>query len=443
MAKWWEQPGRVQEKEGKAIEPGRWWSPIGNTIPPVRAQMAGMPDKIVVKDETLREGEKQPFHKPYSVELKARLARELEEAGITETHIGFPQYNDNHRKLMKALKNGGTKMRLHALPRPMYQNWKQDLDMMAECGADILQMNFPGPDAEIFERINPRNGTIRVRDEHITEDFCEHVTNTIKYAKSLGLTVAAGVLCPQKTPLDRVAAIYKAIADAGADRAQIGDGYGCVIPESMKFYVRFIKAIVGPKTKITIHCHNDFGLANANTIAAVTAGAEVIDLSVNGLGERAGIAALEVVVPVLEVFYGVDTGIKMDKLKHLSAFVQEGYGIRLQQHYPVVGDSMWVHLDAPHIGTILAARKTGREIWSLWNVVNPEELGAHEEIQFTPVALHKGPESCLTLKVQQMGLSATDKQMDDLVAGILAICEKKYYASEKEVERLIQEIMGA
>ena len=78
-------------------------------------------------------------------------------------------------------------------------------------------------------------------------------------------------------------------------------------------------------------------------IAAVTAGAEVVDLSVNGLGNRAGIAALEVVVPALEILYGVSTGVKMEKLQHLSDFVEELYGIKLQQNYPIVGDNMWVH----------------------------------------------------------------------------------------------------
>jgi isopropylmalate/homocitrate/citramalate synthase len=241
--------------------------------------------------------------------------------------------------------------------------------------------------------------------------------------------------------LERVAPIYKAIAEAGADRAHVSDGYGCNIPENMKFYVRFVKAIVGPKVKIATHCHNDYGLANANTIAAVTAGCEVTDLSVNGLGDRAGIAALEVVVPVLEVLYGVDTGVKMERLQHLSDFVEDLYGIKMQQHYPIVGDSMWVHEEDPHIARVLLAREGGADAWAGFNIIRPEIFGAEEKLQFSLTSVHKGTDSCLAIKIRQMGLSATDAQFDQLIARILNISDKKKFATEKEVEKLIKEIV--
>jgi isopropylmalate/homocitrate/citramalate synthase len=301
-------------------------------------------------------------------------------------------------------------------------------------------MLFPAADEDVLKL---RDKGAKITKEHMLDDLCVHITEKVEYAKSLGLIVRAGIATVAKAPLERVGPIYKAIAEGGADRAHVSDGYGCNNPENMKFYVRFVKAIVGPHLKIATHCHNDYGLANANIIAAVTAGCEVIDLSVNGLGDRAGIGALEVVVPVLEVQYGVDTGIKMEKLQYLSDFVENLYGIKMQQHYPIVGDSMWVHEEDPHIARVLLAREAGGEAWAGYNIINPEVFGAKEKLQFSPTSIHKGPGSCLAIKIRQMGRSATDAQFDELIARIIEISKRKHYATEEEVENLITEIVKA
>jgi isopropylmalate/homocitrate/citramalate synthase len=438
MARWWEKPGRLQWGEGRAIEPDHWWVALGNIITPVRAEMAGMPDKVMVKDDTLREGEEQPSHKPITVEMKVRLAHELEDAGITETEVGFPATLEAHRLLCKALRDDGIKMRLSAHPRMKASDWKETLDRTAEAGVDVAYMHFPAADSDVLS-LKPKG--ITIRKEHLVDDLCHYISTAVKYAKSLGMIVRAGIGTPTKAPLERVAPIYKACAEAGADRAHVSDGFGCLIPEAMKFYVRFVKGIVGPDVKISTHCHNDYGLANANVVAAVTAGCEVIDLSVNGLGDRAGIAALEVVVPILEILYGVDTGVKIDKMQHLSDYVEELYGIRMQQHYPIVGDSMWVHEEDPHIARLLLAREAGGDAWAAYNIIRPEVFGAKEKLQFSLTSLHKAPESCLAIKIRQMGLSATDKQYDELIARILEISEKKQFATEEELEKLIEEIL--
>jgi isopropylmalate/homocitrate/citramalate synthase len=442
MARWWERPGRVKWNEGWALEPGHWWSPLGNIIPPVRAEMACMPDKVLVKDDTLREGEEQPNHKPITVDMKVRLAHELEDAGITETEVGFPATLEAHRELCKALRDDGITMKLSAhigLVSGLEQ-LKAHTYKTKEAGADVLYMLFPATDYDIL-RLKIAGES--VGKQNVAEELYKYVYDAVSYAKSLGFIVRAGISTAAKAPLDRVAPIYKALAEAGADRAHVSDGFGCNIPENMKFYVRFIKGIVGPDVKIATHCHNDYGLANANVIAAVTAGCEVIDLSVNGLGDRAGIAALEVVVPVLEILYGVDTGVKIEKMQHLSDFVEDLYGIRMQQHYPIVGDSMWVHEEDPHIARVLKARETGGDAWAGYNVIRPEIFGAKEKLQFSLTSVHKGPESCLAIKIRQMGLSATDEQIDEVIRRILEISEKKHFATEEETEKIIEEVLNS
>jgi len=442
MARWWEKPDRVKWNEGWALEPGRWWSPLGNIIPPVRFDMAGIPDRVVVKDDTLREGEEQPNHKPITVEMKVKLAHELEDAGITETEVGFPATLEAHWKLCKALKVDGIKMKLSAHTGPLsgLDQYKKKIYKTKEAGVDVVYMLFPATDYDILRLKVAENS---IREENLAENLYKFVFDSVAYAKSLGFTVRAGISTAAKAPLDRVAPIYKALAEAGADRAHVSDGFGCNIPENMKFYTRFIRGIVGPNVKIATHCHNDYGLANANVVAAVTAGCEVIDLSVNGLGDRAGIAALEVVVPILEILYGVDTGVKIEKMQHLSDFVENLYGIKMQQHYPIVGDSMWVHEEDPHIARVLKARETGGDAWAGYNVIKPDIFGAKETLQFSLTSIHKGPQSCLAIKIRQMGLSATDDQFDEVIRRITEISEKKHFATEKETEKIIEEVINS
>lgn len=440
MARWWEKEGRIQWDQGRALEHDRWWVPIGNILPSVRAEMAGMPDRIMVKDDTLREGEEQPSHKPITVETKVKLAHALEEAGIEETEVGFPATLESHRVLCKALRDDGIKMRFSGHTSRFAADYKKDLDSLASAGVNVAFMSFLGTEADI--RRLKANG-VKISDEHTNDDLCERATNVIRYAKSLGLIVRAGMSTASKAPLERVAVLYRAFSDAGSDRVSVTDGNGFVIPENLKFYVKFIRNLVRPDIKIQCHLHNDYGLANANAVAAVTAGCGVLDLSVNGLGDRAGISALEVVVPILEILYGVDTGVKLEKMQYLSDLVEELYGIRMQQHYPIVGDSMWVHEEDPHIARILLAREAGRDAWTGYNIINPEVFGAKEKLQFSLTSVHKGPGSCLAIKIRQMGLSATDEQFDELIARILAISEKKQYATEEEVEKLIEEILAS
>lgn len=380
----------------------------------------------------------QPNHKPYTIEMKLKVAHELEDAGLTETAVGNPATLESHRVLCKALRDDGIKMRLSGHSQVVHTfDWKGELERVAEAGVDIVWMVFPGTEPGI---LSLKEQGVNISKEHMTDDYCKFGRTVVEYAKRLGLIASPGL--DLGAPLDRVASFCKAIAEAGANRVFVFDSHGVYTPETIKFYVRFVKGVIGPDVKIAVHCHNDYGLANINTIAAVTAGSEVIDVSVNGLGHRAGIGALEGVVPQLEVLYGVDTGVKMEKLQHLSDFVEEVYGIKMQQHYPIVGDSMWVHEGDAHNAGVLRARASGEpDAWAEYNIINPEVFGAKEKLQFGLITLHKGPQSCLAIKIGQMGRSATDKQFDELCARILEISEKKNHATEEEVERLIEEIL--
>lgn len=442
MSKWWDKPGRMQPDEGRALEPGRWYVPIGNIIPAVRAEMAAMPARVQVTDSSLREAEDQPCHKPFTLQMKLAVAREVEAAGVTETSVGMPAVLPHHREVCRALRQEGSGMRLCAHPQPYTRpkDWKRNLDTLAEIGVDVAWLNFGATDHEI--RLMQASG-LGLRDDHLFEDLCSHAARVIAYAKSIGLTARPELFSPTKVPLERVARLYRVFAEAGADRVGVGDALGSNIPEATKFYVKLVKSVIGDGPKIAAHCHNDYGLANSNTVAAVTAGCDSIDVSVHGMGHRAGIAALELVVPILEILYGVDTGIRMERLQHLSDFVERTYGVRKMPHYPIVGETMWAHEDDSHVGSILLDRELKKpDAWATYNIINPEVFGAEELLQFSRGTISKAPGSALMIKIRQMGYSATDAQFDELARQIVQISDRDLFATEGAVEKLIGEILA-
>ena len=208
MVRWWEQAGRLQWNEGRALEHNCWYTPIGNIIPPVRSEMAGMPDRVLVKDDTLSEGEEQPNHIPFTVDMKLKLAHELEDAGITETEVAFPATLESHYKVCRAIQEAGIKMQISTHPSPTAPNWKEQLRKTADAGGNVAYLLFPATDSSILRL---RNSGIKISKEHMVEDLCQHITSVVEYAKSVGLIVRAGIYSVAKAPLERVPLIYKAM----------------------------------------------------------------------------------------------------------------------------------------------------------------------------------------------------------------------------------------
>jgi isopropylmalate/homocitrate/citramalate synthase len=434
MGKWWEEPGRINWNDGRALYSGHWQTALGNIIPSVRDMMISIPEKVLVKDDTLREGEECPNHKPITIDTKIKLAKELVDAGIKETETGFPATLQSHWEFAQRLKDEVPEMKQSAHPRANKpENWKEAIDRSIDSGAEVLYMNFKITDELI------RANLPFIRKDHLMEDLVDHCYEKVKYVKDRGVISRAGIGTPQRNPLDRVILCWKAFADAGTDRLHVSDGNGIVIPESMKYYMRLGKS-VSPKSQLATHCHDDYGMANANIIAAVTAGCEVIDLSFNGMGDRGGLAATEIVVPNLEIQYGVDTGVKMERLYPISKLVEEMWGIPLEYQHAIVGRNMWVHEEGPHIRDVLLGREI-KDGWKNQNIANPEVFGAKETIQFSPTSVHKGPESCLAVLISQLGYNYTDNQFDELVKRILEISDRKNFATEEEVTNIIKEIM--
>ena len=387
----------------------RWWSYEWNFAESVRSQMQ-LPSKIIIKDDTLREGEETPGTY-FTIDQKVEIAKMLEEMGIPEIEVGYAAGIKEHAEAFRTLKKEGIKMKLSSHARMYVEDIKKEVDDILTAEADIVNfLLVPSPALksknEVYNRI--REG--------------------IEYAKSQGAYVAFGS--------GRVIPKYwkkflELAVDAKADRIVVYDGNGCAIPAAFKDNVLFTKNVV-KDIPVEVHTHNDLGLAVANTLAGVEGGAEVVDVVFNGLGDRAGNAATEEVIMALEVLYGINTNIKLDKLMEVSQLVEKYSKTPLQPHKAIVGKNCFVHESDLHVEQILSGN------WVTWELFQPHVVGQTRKLIFGATTLQ---DRAIKAKLDKLGLQPNENHLKTLRKKIQERIKIDEYITEEELEKLAKEII--
>jgi isopropylmalate/homocitrate/citramalate synthase len=400
----------------------RWWVPYTNKLATVRGGMQ-LPERVTIFESTLREGTHSPGRNNLPVGTRLRLLQALEDAGVTEAEVGSYAYGESEEKqLVREAKRTGIGIRMGMHSAGWVKDYKAEVDRLAECGIDMVNFVLFGTSGELamMPWLTP---------DHLPERAHDLVT----YAKQQGVVVGFGLASCGRTHPVIEEACYQAAAQAGADRVYCYDGFGVMIPEVVRYQVRRIRDYIGPDIEIAFHCHNDFGLSTGNSIAAVQAGARVLDATINGIGNRAGITPLEELVTALTVLYGVDTGLDVSKLTGLSRLVEELYGIAVSPSKPVVGRNMYWHESDAHNAGILNGH------WDSWNVIRSDAIGRDNVIHIIPQSLHKQPQGTVATKIRVMGLTVTDEQFDRILEELEAVMRSKprAMATEAELEQII------
>ena len=288
-------------------------------------------DEYIVHDSTLREGEQTPGV-IFSIDDKLKIAKKLDAVGVPQIESGFPAASEKQRKCVEALVDLNLDAQLSAFARAK----KEDIDIVADSGADGIVLSLS---------ISPYHREFKFKGMS-KESYLEKLEEHISYAESYGLYIIYSAEdTTRENDLEFLKKAYKTAETSGADRARIVDTLGCASPNGMAFLVKEIgKELEIP---IEVHCHNDLGLALANSLASVEAGASTVSTSVNGLGERAGIAMTEEIIPVLHMLYGTSI-FEMNQLTSLSELVQSISGIRMPPHKPLTGDNVNAHSSGIH-----------------------------------------------------------------------------------------------
>jgi len=302
-----------------------------------------LPERVFIWDETLREGVQTPTVFLTYVE-KVKLAKMIDEMGISAITVGYPASSDEEKKDVKRIANEGfEQVRLAASGRIN----KSDIDACLECGIREILLFTP------FNGLNLQY-SLKMSREQVLEKTVE----SVEYAKKHGATVNFVLEDATRTPLEEIIKIFGVAVKAGADRLVIADTVGFLRPLSMRYLISHVREglsqLTSKEIPLSVHCHNDFGLATANTLAAVEEGVTYLHTCIAGFGERAGVAPLEEVVVALELLYNIDTGLDMEKLYRLSQLAEKSFALPIQYHKPIVGDNAFSYETDEHIQGMLA-----------------------------------------------------------------------------------------
>lgn len=282
------------------------------------------PKKVRVHDITLRDGEQQAGIVIRKDE-KIQVARALSEAGVDRIEAGMPAVSNEDAEAVKAIAHEGLDSKVFSFARCA----KSDVDLGLKADVDGLVMEVPSSDHIIKYAYGwPEEKAI---------DLSVEATS---YAHEHGLYVTFFTIDSSRASFKACWKLINAVASKGhMDSLTVVDTFGVCSPPGFARLVRTIRKRI--RKPLEVHCHNDFGLAVANTIAGVEEGAEVVHTTVNAIGERCGNASLEQTVMALRLLYGVKCGVKFEKLRALSKLVEQVTGQRLPLNAPIVGDNIF------------------------------------------------------------------------------------------------------
>lgn len=308
--------------------------------------------RVRIFDTTLRDGEQAPGI-DLTVEQKVRIARQLQRLGVDVIEAGFPASSEGEFiATKKILEEVGDTVEVTGLARAN----KSDIDKGIEAGLSSIHVFIATSDIHLKYKLK------LTRDQVL-----ERIYESVRYAKSHGLVVEYSPEDATRTDEEFLIQAVKTAVEAGADRVNIPDTVGTMQP--FRFY-ELIKKVVNASSGriISVHCHNDFGLATANSIAGVHAGARQVHVTVNGIGERAGNASLEEVVMVLKKLMDYEVGVKTWLLYDTSRLVSELTGVPVPYFKAIVGDNAFGHEAGIHVHGVIENPLT-------YEPMSPEEVG--------------------------------------------------------------------
>jgi D-citramalate synthase len=362
-------------------------------------------------DTTLRDGEQTPGVS-LSPEQKLEIARKLSEIGVHVIEAGSAAASEGEREGIRLIAKDGLSAEICTYVRAL----REDIDYAADLGCDSVHLVIPVSDLHIEKKLRK------------SRDQVSHMAwEAVEYAKERGLIVELSGEDASRADQEFVRQIFSGGVDRGADRLCFCDTVGLLTPERAGEVVPPLAALA----PLSIHCHDDLGVAMANTLAALRAGATCAHVTVNGLGERAGNTSLEELVMALEVLYGVKTGIRAGEIYHLSSLVSRLTKVPLPTNKAIVGEMAFTHESGIHAHGILRDSRT-------YEPVRPETVGRKRRIV---LGKHSGTAS-VEAALQEMNYRADGKQVAEIVARIKRLGDEGKRVTDADLMAIAEAVLG-
>ncbi|MCF6158897.1 MAG: 2-isopropylmalate synthase [wastewater metagenome] len=379
-----------------------------------------MDNNITIFDTTLRDGEQSPGAS-LDIHEKVQIARQLALLNVDVIEAGFPVTSSGDFESVKRIAQEIRGVSVAGLARAV----EKDIDSAAKALEKAEK-----PRIHIFlatSEIHRKYKLLKAKEEII-----HLAVKGVTYARKFVDDVEFSPEDASRTELDFLIQVVEAVIDAGAKTVNIPDTVGYAIPDQYESLIRGLKENVKniERAVISVHCHNDLGLAVANSLAAVKAGAQQIECTINGIGERAGNAALEEVVMAIKTrhdFYRCSTRIHTRELIATSKLVSTLTGLRVQRNKAIVGENAFAHQSGVHQDGVLKERTT-------YEIMSPEDVGHLK----TKIVLGKlSGRHALKNRIRELGYELSEEEFERAFEEFKSIADKKKEIFDEDIEAII------
>ncbi|MCS7135559.1 MAG: 2-isopropylmalate synthase [Nitrososphaerota archaeon] len=372
-----------------------------------------LPEKVSIFDTTLRDGEQTPGV-ALTPEEKVEIAIQLDKLGVDIIEAGFPITSKGERKAVSDICKLGLSAKICALARCE----KNDIDAAVDTGVDWVHVFLATSDIHLKYKLR------MTREQALAK-----IAEAVEYAKSRGVIVHYSAEDATRTEHDFLMKALKVAADAGADSIDIPDTVGFAVPAAIRRLVSSAKIVTDKP--VAVHCHDDMGLAVANSLSAVEAGAEIIHATVNGIGERAGNASLEEIVVALHTLYGVKTNINLQEIYKTSRLVAKLTGVWIPKNKAIVGENAFSHESGIHVHGILGSPET-------YEPIAPELVGRRRKIV---AGKHSGIHG-IDFLLKEHGIDVDKPKAKEVLEKVKALGDMGLRVPDTKLKTIAEEILG-
>jgi 2-isopropylmalate synthase len=375
-----------------------------------------MSDKIIIFDTTLRDGEQSPGAS-LNVQEKVEIARQLDRLGVDVIEAGFPVSSPVQFEAVERIADSVQAV-VAGLARAVPQDVETALRALKQAGKYRIHTFIGTSDIHIMEKFRDNRYGKSLKEKR--KAIRQMAQEAVAYARTFCDDVEFSAEDAGRTDIHYLAEVLEVAIAAGATTVNIPDTTGYTMPSEFGAKIASLIDMVpnSGEAVISAHCHNDLGLAVANSLSAIQNGARQVECTINGIGERAGNASLEEIVMALRVredFWGVHTGIKIEEIFNTSRMVSAFTGLVVQPNKAIVGDNAFSHEAGIHQDGVLKSTHT-------YEIITPETIGASR----TRIVLgrHSGRHG-LAVRLRDLGYHPSEEELQHIYQRFLELADKK------------------
>ena len=375
-----------------------------------------MSDRLYIFDTTLRDGEQVPGCQLNTVE-KIQVAKQLEQLGVDVIEAGFPISSPGDFNSVVEISKAVTWPTICALTRAV----EKDID----CAAEALKW---AKRKRIHTGIGTSDSHIKYKFNSNRDEIIERAVRAVKYAKKYVEDVEFYAEDAGRTDNEYLARVVEAVIKAGATVVNIPDTTGYCLPEEYGKKIKYLMEHVDgiDRAQLSTHCHNDLGMATANTLQGVLNGARQVEVTINGIGERAGNTSLEEIAMILKCHkgIGIDTNINTSKILPTSRMVSSLMNMPVQPNKAIVGRNAFAHSSGIHQDGVLKNVQT-------YEIINPKDVGVNDN---AIVLTARSGRAALKYRLEVNGVQVDDEErLDALYKQFLALADKKKEVTDDDI----------